>query len=448
MQSLWDDRVKKVMLRRKVIFFIMSMAFSFAVAHRVAPVVVADRLMDEFNITGTLFGYLVATYFFVYTVMQIPSGMLADYLGPRKTVTAGVALAGVGSILIGLSDSLQFLFFSRFLVGLGCSVIFVSLLKVGAEWFRISEFATLSGVSFIVGGIGNIAATYPFAAMVEKIGWRVSFEIVGGISIIIAAFCWLLVRNRPADVGLPDITQIEALEKGVVNFENPEGPVLKAETGIGLMDAFRMAVQNRFTWPPFFAILLIYGSYFHAIFYACISTYQGAGGGVAVDAIPGRGYFGTPCGVSFGQGVYISQKAIYFVRLPVSLYLACLYLYEQRTMSPGCLISNSFYYGLYIQRNSSYLGLRQGGEPPLHCRNRQWNGELRRDDGCGFASALQWIPFGPGVEGGTPGRRSGLPPGGLWTGFYRFCNFSCSGSGGRFYDKGNQRQKHISKNRI
>jgi len=130
---------------------------------------------------------------------------------------------------------------------------------VGAEWFRISEFATLSGVSFIVGGIGNIAATYPFAAMVEKIGWRVSFEIVGGISIIIAAFCWLLVRNRPADVGLPDITQIEALEKGVVNFENPEGPVLKAETGIGLMDAFRMAVQNRFTWPPFFAILLIYG---------------------------------------------------------------------------------------------------------------------------------------------------------------------------------------------
>lgn len=255
--------MKKVLIRRWIIFIIMGMAFFFAVAHRVAPVIVADKLMAEFNITSSLFGYLVATYFFIYTIMQIPSGMLADFLGPRKTVTAGVMLAGAGSVLLGLSGSIQFLFISRFLVGLGCSVIFIGILKVVAEWFRVSEFATLSGVTIIIGGMGSIAATYPLAALTEVIGWRTAFISIGIISIVIAILCWLLVRNRPADVGLVSIREIEAAGSGKIK---PARDTVVKDSGrnqqvadIGVINALKLTLKNRFTWPPFFAMMLIYG---------------------------------------------------------------------------------------------------------------------------------------------------------------------------------------------
>ena len=38
--------------------------------------------------------------------MQIPTGVLVDTLGPRRVLTAGGVVAGVGSILFGLADSL------------------------------------------------------------------------------------------------------------------------------------------------------------------------------------------------------------------------------------------------------------------------------------------------------------------------------------------------------
>ncbi|MGB9130089.1 MAG: MFS transporter, partial [Thiobacillus sp.] len=50
---------------------------------RVAPAVMVDELMRDFGIAATMLGNLSAIYFYTYAAMQIPSGLLADAVGPR-----------------------------------------------------------------------------------------------------------------------------------------------------------------------------------------------------------------------------------------------------------------------------------------------------------------------------------------------------------------------------
>lgn len=254
MKNCFNEQAKGIKLRGWLIFSIVGSAFFLGVIHRNALIIAADKLMGEFAITSTLFGYLVATYFFIYAAMQIPSGMLADYLGPRKTVTAGVTLAGVGSVLLGLSNSLHTLFISRFLIGLGSSVIFISALKLVAEWFSVREFATLSGVITIIGSFGSMTATFPFAVLVESYGWRTSFEFIGISSFVVAALSWLLIRNRPSDMGLSRTQEAQEGEKTI-----KPAKMHQEEVNIGILNALKLTLTNKYTWPPFFAMMLIFG---------------------------------------------------------------------------------------------------------------------------------------------------------------------------------------------
>src|SRR3990172_7413532 len=73
---------------------------------RVAPAVMVDELMREFQIGGGLLGKLSATHFYSYTVMQIPSGLLADGIGPRRLSAAAALLAAVGTLMFWPADHL------------------------------------------------------------------------------------------------------------------------------------------------------------------------------------------------------------------------------------------------------------------------------------------------------------------------------------------------------
>ena len=120
---------------RWLVFALGGAAFSLSFFHRVALVSIAGELTSAFSVSGAALGALAATYFYVYTLMQIPTGVLVDTLGPKRVLTAGGFAAGVGSILFGLSDSFWAAACGRTLAGLGVSVAFVALLKVCAQWF-------------------------------------------------------------------------------------------------------------------------------------------------------------------------------------------------------------------------------------------------------------------------------------------------------------------------
>ena len=70
------------------IYGILILTYILVYFHRMAPGVVSEYLMADFQTTGTRLGTLSAIYFFVYAAMQLPSGVLADTLSARTSLQA------------------------------------------------------------------------------------------------------------------------------------------------------------------------------------------------------------------------------------------------------------------------------------------------------------------------------------------------------------------------
>ena len=229
-------------------FGLVAVSYMLAFFHRVAPAAIASDLQQTFNASAASLGGLAATYFYVYTVMQIPTGVLVDTLGPRRIVTLGGVIAGAGSLLFGYATTMTEASVGRMLIGLGVSVAFISLLKLNAAWFHDRHFGTAVGLTLVLGNVGSVLAAAPLAWVLQFTTWNSVFIVLGGVSFALALLTWLFVRDHPGEAGLPSLREIDGHEAH---------PLHEAHWLKGLV----VVLKNRHTWPIFWMNLGIGGSF-------------------------------------------------------------------------------------------------------------------------------------------------------------------------------------------
>lgn len=216
-------------------------AYFLSFFHRVAPAAISQELAADFQTSAASLGLLAATYFWVYTAMQVPTGVLADTLGPRRILVWGSLIAGAGSILFGLAPSFAVAAIGRTLVGLGVAVAFLAMLKIIAVWFDERYFATLTGLALLMGNVGSILAGAPLAWVAQLASWRHVFVGLGVFSLLLALLSALFVRDRPDQEVVPR-------EQGT--------PRTAWLPGLSLV------LRNPATWPGFFVSFGVVGSMF------------------------------------------------------------------------------------------------------------------------------------------------------------------------------------------
>ncbi|OGD45258.1 hypothetical protein A3K69_04560 [Candidatus Bathyarchaeota archaeon RBG_16_57_9] len=142
-------------------------------------------LIVELGISHGSMGLLISAFFFVYGVMQIPSGILSDALGARKTILGFTALTVAGVFLFWLSRSYSLLGAAQLMVGVGCSVFYINAVKLISTWFPAERKATAIGVLSAASGLGNFVAYMGFPLAVEYFGdWR---PLYLGMSVLLVA---------------------------------------------------------------------------------------------------------------------------------------------------------------------------------------------------------------------------------------------------------------------
>jgi len=224
-------------------------AYVISFFHRVAPATIAGDLQLAFHASAAALGGLAATYFYVYTIMQIPTGVLVDTLGPRRILTLGGLVAGVGAILFGYADTLSAAVVGRTLVGLGVSVTFIAMLKLHAAWFHDRHFGTIVGFAILLGNIGAVLATAPLAELLRFVSWREVFVLIGALSIVLAVLSWVFVRDDPVLAGLPSLREMEG---------QAAHPPHVGHWFSGLLTI----VKNRASWSGFWVTFGYAGSFF------------------------------------------------------------------------------------------------------------------------------------------------------------------------------------------
>ncbi|HUX89760.1 MAG TPA: MFS transporter [Gallionellaceae bacterium] len=230
-------------------YTLVVLGYMLAFFHRMAPAAIATDLQQSFEASGAALGALAAAYFYTYTVMQIPVGVMADTLGIRKIVALGAALAGAGSLLFGMADTLAMATVGRILIGLGVSSMFISLMKLNSVWFHDRHYGTVGGFSILLGNMGAVLAATPLVWAVTLTSWRNVFVAVGLFSIVLAVLVWFLVRSHPGEAGLPTMRELEGKE----SHPSHQGH---------WFDGLLKVMKNGATWPGLLPNLGIGGSLF------------------------------------------------------------------------------------------------------------------------------------------------------------------------------------------
>ena len=257
MSEIASNALSALRRYRWAIFAVLTVGYFFVYFHRISVSVVGQDIVAD---VGGSIGFLSSVYYWTYTAMQIPSGVMADRFGARAASTVFLLIASIGSLVTCVGTEFWMIVLGKVMIAAGMAVVYVPLMKLVSVWFPKSDFAVLSGVVIAVGNVGAIAATGPLELMAQALGWREVFLVLGVITLVLAVLCATVIRNHPKDRGLPSVEAVELSEHGTAVVES-------SAARIPVMKGLRIVLSGgRKFWTCALAYFLVYGS---------IMTFQG-----------------------------------------------------------------------------------------------------------------------------------------------------------------------------
>src|SRR6202171_1845573 len=176
----------------------VATAYAIAFLQRVSPQSISLNFMADFGTDAAGVAMLASSYFWGYTLMQIPAGLLVDRYGVKRVVLFSMAASSLGSAAFALAPNLVDVFAARLIVACGDALVFTALLKLVAQSFSDERFGMMSGISQVSGYVGGVMATTPLAAAVTGFGWRACFVFIACIGVATLAFASLALKPDPA----------------------------------------------------------------------------------------------------------------------------------------------------------------------------------------------------------------------------------------------------------
>lgn len=174
-------------------FFITYLLENFL---RSAPSALSPVLIVELGITHGMAGLLISSCSFLYALMQVPSGLLSEALGPKKTIIGFTVFTVVGAILFYLAHRLDLLILAQLLVGLGSSVFFINAVNILSGWFPPERRATAIGVFSAASGLGIFVAYMGFPLASSYLGnWRILYLYCSVLMVVNFGANFLILKD-------------------------------------------------------------------------------------------------------------------------------------------------------------------------------------------------------------------------------------------------------------
>jgi ACS family glucarate transporter-like MFS transporter len=179
--------------------FILS-AVSFL--DRVNISVAGSSIASEYRLSEVQLGWVFSAFLWGYAVFQTFGGWLADRLGPRHVLTAGVVWWGIFTALTAVvSPAIRgavFLFVSvRFLLGAGEAIIFPASNQFISRWIPTEERGVANGLIFAGVGAGAGSAPAIVTYIMVHYGWRWSFWLSALIGLLVGVVWYVTARDTP-----------------------------------------------------------------------------------------------------------------------------------------------------------------------------------------------------------------------------------------------------------
>jgi MFS family permease len=184
---------------------------------------VLPQMQSSLHLDNTGAGGLATANLIGYLLLALIGGALSARFGARKVIVLGMVLAGVGMICTGLSSSFWSAMIWRALTGVGSGASNVPTMGFLSSWFGLHYRGLATGIAVSGASIALIVTGPLVPRILSKFpdnGWRITWYIFGGISLLLAFIGATLLQNRPEERGLRPLGETE---KNVNAGEDAQG---------------------------------------------------------------------------------------------------------------------------------------------------------------------------------------------------------------------------------
>src|SRR5512141_2112699 len=187
--------------------------------------------------TSSVFGWAVV----VFALSFIVAGRLQDKLGPFMISITGCILLTIGFLLSSRTTSLTYLIVCfGVVVGIGNGFGYATPIPVMAKWFPDKRGLA---VGLAVAGYGGGSAIFgPLAGnwLIPTYGWRVTFQVLGVIFLVMTFVGAFLLKNPPAGYKPPGWSPAPASKVAATTYEFSPGEMWKTPAAYYMWVAYAL----------------------------------------------------------------------------------------------------------------------------------------------------------------------------------------------------------------
>lgn len=244
------------------IFLMMLFLIAINYIDRASLSVAMPLIAKEFDLSPTMQGLILSSFFWTYALMQVPGGMLADKYKPRIVIACATVFWGAFQALAAVCTSATTLLLTRLGLGAAEAPIYPAGGKLNAIWMTQNErgrgATLLDGGAPLGAALGAIIITWLISALGS---WRLAFVVAGVGTVIAGIVAWRYIRNSPREHAGVNELEARYIEDAQANEHRAEPTNLSGRSldffkyrsvwcmAIGWM-CFNTVFYGLLTWMP------------------------------------------------------------------------------------------------------------------------------------------------------------------------------------------------------
>jgi MFS transporter, Spinster family, sphingosine-1-phosphate transporter len=186
-------------------YFALAVLFTINLLNyvdRYAFVAAGPHIKQDFAIKNELFGWLIASFMIVYTIVSPFVGWLGDRYNRKALIAGGVGLWSLATVGTAFSSDYTHMFFWRALLGIGEASYGVIAPTLLADLFPVKERGRAMGLYYLALPVGTAVGMILGGTIADAFGWRAVFWVVGLPGLLAAgAGLWMRDPGRGAAEG-------------------------------------------------------------------------------------------------------------------------------------------------------------------------------------------------------------------------------------------------------
>ncbi|MBI1904020.1 MAG: MFS transporter [Planctomycetia bacterium] len=228
------ETTRRQSLTRFVVLAWLCSAAIIAYIQRNSMGVAESTIREEWksqglNVDKPAMGWAMNSFLITYAVFQIPTGLVAYYLGSRKGLPIFTAVGSAVSSCLGLAGGLFGIYGVRLGMGTFQSGLFPCAATTITKWFPRMRVGLPNGLLSASMSIGGAIGTTLAGLLVPRIGWQATFAIFGLPGLVWAVGFWHWFRDRPEDHSAVSEEELETIREGRPPDPNENALVKKSE---------------------------------------------------------------------------------------------------------------------------------------------------------------------------------------------------------------------------